>query len=305
MNSYRMNVTEDYNAIPPSTQPYVPSPYVDPRAPFQNWIQLYVSQNAGFANYQGGTVEVTRRMSHGLFFQANYTLAHDISDAQGDAPGGFVPEVLLFTPSYDQFDLRAARGNVAGMPRQRFLLTGSYQLPFGVGRQWKSGNSIVNEAFGGWNINTVTLIQSGPFLTPTISPTADQSNTNVVGRAGITVRPDATGINPNTASGENLWNINAFAPEPANAGRIGNAGVGVLNGPGTIAVSAGLSKIFPIKERARIRFEATFTNALNHTNFAPPASDVSSPSTFGILQSAQTAGQGGNRTGQLALRLDF
>ena len=41
------------------------------------------------------------------------------------------------------------------------------------------------------------------------------------------------------------------------------------------------------------------------TNFAPPASDISSPSTFGVLQSAQTAGQGGNRTGQLALRMDF
>jgi len=44
---------------------------------------------------------------------------------------------------------------------------------------------------------------------------------------------------------------------------------------------------------------------LNHTNFAPPAADISSPSTFGVLQSAQTAGQGGNRTGQLALRMDF
>jgi outer membrane receptor protein involved in Fe transport len=304
MNSYRMNVTEDYNAIPPGTQAYNPNPFVDPRAPFQNWLQLYVSQNAGFANYQGMTVEATRRMSHGLYFQANYTWAHDISDAQGDAPGGFVPEVLLFTPSYDQFDLRAARGNVAGMPRQRFLLTGSYQLPFGPGRAWKSGNAIVNGFLGGWNLNTVTLIQTGPWLTPTISPTADQSNTDVVGRAGITVRPDLNG-NPNVQSGDVLWNPNAFVPEPANAGRIGNAGVGILEGPGTIAVSAGLSKIFPIKERARIRFEATFTNALNHTNFAPPASDVSSPSTFGVLTSAQTAGQGGNRVGQVALRLDF
>jgi len=70
-------------------------------------------------------------------------------------------------------------------------------------------------------------------------------------------------------------------------------------------VSAGLSKIFQIRERLRLRFEATFTNALNHTNFAPPATYVSDPSTFGVLQSAQTAGQGGNRTGQLALRLDF
>src|SRR5580658_9456816 len=39
INSYRMNVKEAYNANPPSTQPYVPSPYVDPRAPYQNWIE--------------------------------------------------------------------------------------------------------------------------------------------------------------------------------------------------------------------------------------------------------------------------
>jgi hypothetical protein len=167
-------------------------------------------------------------------------------------------------------------------------------------------NKIVNGVLGGWNVNTVTLIQSGPFLTPTISPTLDQSNTDIVGRGGITARPDAVGTNPGSGvGGSTLWNINAFAPTPAGAGRIGNAGVGVLPGPGTIAVSAGLSKIFPIRERARFRFEATFTNALNHTNFAPPASDISNPSTFGILQSAQTAGQGGNRTGQLALRFDF
>jgi len=305
MNSYRMNVKEDYNAIPPSTQPYVPSPYVDPRAPYQNWIVLNYSANAGFANYQGLTVEATQRSSHGLSFQANYTWAHNISDAQGDAPGGFTSENLLFTPSYDQFDLRAARGNVAGMPRQRFLLTGTYQIPFGPGRSWKSNSAIVNQALGGWNINTVTLIQTGPFLTPTVSPTLDQSNTDIVGRGGITARPDNLGINPNTASGESLWNLAAFAPTPAGAGRIGNAGVGILEGPGTIAVSAGLSKTFPIRERVRIRFEATFTNALNRTNFAPPATDISNPSTFSELQSAQAAGQGGNRTGQMALRLDF
>ena len=232
MNSYRMNVKEDYNAIPPSKQPYVPSPYVDPRAPYQNWIEINYSANAGFANYQGLTLEATQRVSHGLYFQANYTWAHNISDAQGDAPNGFTSENLLFTPSYDQFDLRAARGNVAGMPRQRFLLTGTYQLPFGPGRSWKSGSGIVNQALGGWNINTVTLIQTGSFLTPTISPTLDQSNTDIVGRGGITARPDATGLAPNTQSGDTLWNVNAFAPTPAGAGRIGDAGVGILPGPG-------------------------------------------------------------------------
>jgi hypothetical protein len=35
------------------------------------------------------------------------------------------------------------------------------------------------------------------------------------------------------------FNINAFAPTPTGAGRIGNAGVGILEAPGTVAVSAG------------------------------------------------------------------
>jgi hypothetical protein len=304
MNSYRMNVKEDYNAIPPSKIPYNPSPYVDPRAPYQNWDEINYSANAGFANYQGFTVETTHRLSRGLSFQANYTWAKNLSDAQGDAPNGFTSENLLFTPSYDQFNLRAARGNIAGMPHHRFLLTGTYQLPFGRGREWSSSSKFLNTAFGGWNVNTVTLIQTGPWLTPTVSPTLDQSNTGIISRGGITARPDAIG-NPASSIPGIQWNLNAFAPTPAGAGRIGNAGVGILEGPGTIAVSAGVSKIFPIRERVRFRFEATFTNALNHTNFAPPASNISSPETFGVLQSAQTAGQGGNRVGQLALRLDF
>jgi hypothetical protein len=59
-----------------------------------------------------------------------------------------------------------------------------------------------------------------------------------------------------------------------------------------------------IREGWHLRFEATFTNALNHTNFAAPATNVSNTSTFGVLNAAQT-GDGANRTGQVALRLDF
>jgi hypothetical protein len=71
-----------------------------------------------------------------------------------------------------------------------------------------------------------------------------------------------------------------------------------------IDVDAGLAKRFNIGERVRFRFEATFTNVLNHTNFAPPATNITSPA-FGVLQSALPQGSGGNRTGQLALRMDF
>ena len=60
-----------------------------------------------------------------------------------------------------------------------------------------------------------------------------------------------------------------------------------------------------VGEGIRVRFESTFTNVLNHTNFAPPATQIDVPSTFGVLSAPQTAENAGNRTGQLALRIEF
>jgi hypothetical protein len=175
----------------------------------------------------------------------------------------------------------------------------------GQGRLWNTGSRLVNAVVGGWNLNTVTLIQTGPWLTPTISASLDTSNTNILAR-GTVLRPDLVGNpTPSNQTRNGFFNINAFAPAPANSGRMGNAGVGILEGPGTIAIAGGISKVIQLRERTHLRFEATFTNLLNHPNFAPPATNISNPSTFGILTSATTADSGGNRTGQLSLRLDF
>jgi len=51
---------------------------------------------------------------------------------------------------------------------------------------------VANAVLGGWNVSTITLIQSGPFLTPTIGRNFDQSNTNMLGRR-VNVRPDRIG----------------------------------------------------------------------------------------------------------------
>jgi hypothetical protein len=70
-------------------------------------------------------------------------------------------------------------------------------------------------------------------------------------------------------------------------------------------VNAGVANVFAIKERYRLRFEYSITNVMNHANFAPPALNVSNSATFGALNATLPQGPGGNRTGQLALRLDF
>ena len=69
--------------------------------------------------------------------------------------------------------------------------------------------------------------------------TNDQSNTNVANRGAI-LRPDA--VSTHYYAGQSraqYFNLAAFSATPVGAGRFGNAGVGILQGPGTAAVSLG------------------------------------------------------------------
>jgi hypothetical protein len=309
MHTYRLSITEDLNQIPASTTPYntgaTAGIYVDNRAPYQNWTTLYSTFNAGKANYSALEIEATHRMAKGLYYDANYTLAKNEADNQGDTPTGFAGEVNYGVPIADRFHINNDYGNQEGTRRHRVLLTGVYQLPVGEGRAFVNHNRLLDSIIGNWDINTITLLETGPWLTPSISPSLDQSNTNVVNR-GATARPDV--ISTDFYKGQSrtaYFNAAAFGFPPSNAGRFGNAGVGILQGPGTAAVSLGLAKVFPLTEAVHLRFESTFTNVLNHTNFAPPATQVDNTQTFGQLTAPTIAENAGNRTGQLALRLDF
>jgi hypothetical protein len=169
-------------------------------------------------------------------FFGNYTFAKSISNAQGtDAPTAFAGEEPYAVEIANRYNLRYDRGNVVGTPRGRFLFTGSYELPYGAGRHW-NGNSLMNGVPGGWNLSTVTLLQSGQWLTPTMNPSLDQSNTdlnNLRYQGGAVARPDCTAnAIPSNQSPSAFFDINAFAAPPANAGRFGTCLLGILQGPG-------------------------------------------------------------------------
>ncbi len=300
MNSYRMGQTVDLNQQYPSVTPNDYS-----LRPYPNWGRLLSSENLGFANYQALQTEFNKKLGHGLLFQIDHTWAKNISNAAGDAPTIFSPEVNYGITVADRFHLADNRGNVVGTRQQRVLVSGIYQLPFGKNRSFLTKmNSVGNAVLGGWEVSTVTMWETGPHLTPITSPSFDTANLNLVFR-GAALRPDCVG-NPIPANQtvDQYFNIAAFNPVPA-PGRIGDCGVGSLVGPATTAIAGGLSKTFQLRERVRLRFEATFTNLPNHPNFAPPPVDVSAPATFGKITTVQSAENSGNRTGQLALRLDF
>jgi len=298
-NSYRMSQTVDLNQVQPSTI----SPNPNPR-PYLNWGRILSSENEGQVNYEGLQTELNHRSRGGLTLQASHVWAKSLGNVGGDAPTTFSPEVIYGTPVANRFDLSANRGNIAAVRRHRVLVSAVYQLPFGNGRPLLNHMRRVSEAFlGGWSFSTISLWQTGPFLTPMTSPSYDTGNLNLVYR-GAFQRPDCVG-NGNLAnpSPSDYFNLSAFNPVPA--GPVGSCRVGSLVGPGTVAIAAGLSKTFALGERVRMKFESTFTNLPNHLNYAPPSTDVSSPSTFGKLTSVQTAENAGNRTGQVALRIEF
>ena len=122
---------------------------------------------------------------------------------------------------------------------------------------------------------------------------------------GAILRPDCGVGDPNKRSPGVYFNINAFQPTPAGAGRFGSCGLGILQGPDLINFNSGLAKTVALRERYKLRFEASFTNVFNRSNFAPPQTNISNSGTFGALTTVLPQGSGGNRTGQMALRLDF
>ena len=159
MSNYRLPVTIDLNQIAASTIPWdtgrPAGTFVDSRAPYQNWTLLMSSENLGHSSYNAGVIEIGQKLRNGLAFNANYTLAKNLSDAQGsDAPTVFAGEEAYAVEIANRFDVRSNRGNVVATPRNRALISGTYQLPFGSGRTWK-GSHVMDAIFGDWDLSTV------------------------------------------------------------------------------------------------------------------------------------------------------
>lgn len=294
---------------------------------FPNFYQITDRSTSAQADYQSMQAEFTRRTSNGLTFTTAYTLAKNLSDNQGSAgnfnSAGFVDEQGGYSAT-DSFNRHLDYGNVAATRRHRWLTTAIYELPVGRGRMF--GNSmprVADALVGGWQLSNIVLVQSGPFLTAYfpagfIDPSGTGSGTYV---GGANQRPDRIAdANSGPRTRDHFFNTNAFAcPGSANPasvatcdvgvgslpiGRYGTEAVGDLRGPGTVNWSTGVSKSFQIVEGLRLRAEGTFTNVLNHTNLADPGLDLTS-SSFGKITQARGSDFGGNRTGQVSLRVEF
>ncbi len=179
-HSVGLNGLVNYNQQHASTTPYSPS-----RRPYPAFNRVDLWEQVGFASYEAFQADATRRFARGLFFQGSYVFSKNVGNA-GSAFGGqggllFAPEALPNVIT-DRFNSRLDRGILAGSRANRFLFTGIYELPWGKGRRFANRlPAFPNALLGGWDLSTITLLESGPFQTA-VTRMPDQSNTGA-GRA--------------------------------------------------------------------------------------------------------------------------
>jgi hypothetical protein len=291
--------------------------------PFPAWSHVRCRCAGAISTYESMQTEVIHKYSYGLTLQSTWTWARNLSDTESWPRSGFDGEIT--GDAMNQYNLRGDYGNVGGTRKHRWITTLVEELPVGKGRRFLgNANGVVDGILGGWQLSTIFLAETGPFDTPFM-----QFDSSGNANFGFN-RPDLAG-NPNNVhhTSTQWWNPNVFACPGGNAGqdftpgtvvidtnqcnvigRFGNASVGSLVGPGTVTWNLGLSKRFHVTERIAFKFESSFTNVLNHSNFDDPRNNLTEGGSsglglFGKVLATRLGDAGGNRVGQLALRIEF
>ncbi|HWC96912.1 MAG TPA: TonB-dependent receptor [Candidatus Sulfopaludibacter sp.] len=260
------------------------------RRPYPIFGTINYADNGGNMLYSGLQTQVQRRFSRGLLFSSTWTWAKEISDADeiDDFELGYTIE--------DTYNRRRDRGNVYSVPRHQWINQALYDLPLGKGK-----------LLSGWQINTLLNFSTGNWYTPVISG-PDPTNTRQT-----TLRPDlitSTIAMPKTL---NQWFDPSAFGTPAN-GLWGNAGRGIIEGPGYVLCNFSLQKTVRIEKWGALQFVASFQNVLNHVNYGEPTgggSPLQSQTTVNnsnagkITSTAVFPPAGSPRIGQLAIRWNF
>jgi hypothetical protein len=298
----------------------------DLRTPYLGFLAGGLQGTAydGISNYNSWQTTVRKQFSSGFSFQLAYTYSKSLTNIYNSTANSNLST-----------DMRQQYGPSNFNRPQRVVINYSWDLPLGTHR------GVLGKITEGWNLAGVTTVQGGVPTTviDTRGGTAyGTSSTSVEGgysRAQMCPGkaynniPSSGGIKQRlggNSGGPGYWSPTAFCaptvigdPEPIfnpatggfttlrSATEFGNAGVGILMGPGQFNFDSALLKTTRIREGQSLQFRAEFFNVFNHAQFAfTGLKNVNSFAPDGRATDAEIRGTSVNpRVIQLGLKYIF
>jgi hypothetical protein len=238
----------------------------------------FVSGNTSraWSNYNALNVRVERRYTSGLSILGVYTW----SKAMG----------IRATDNWTVMDIDNIRNNYGPVNdyTHNAVISYIYDLPFG-----RNLRGLPNYILGGWQVNGITTFRSGQALSLSSPVSNNRGN-----RAGN--RPDRIGngnLPVDQRRVERWFDTSAFR-DPV-LGTYGNAGDGILRGPGLVNWDVSVFKNFRVREGTTLQLRWEMFNSFNNVNLNNPSVNTGD-ARFARISGAATA-----REMQAGLKLRF
>ena len=262
-----MNYSINTNKPAPSLEPFSAS-----RRVFTQFVTTSFWRDNGAGNYNALQFKVNRRMGD-VQMDAHYTYSSNMSN------------MLNRENPYAQLLWNREAFN----SRHRSVINISWDIPVGRGKKaLTNAPGVVDAILGGWKLSWISFLQSGQFFSPSFSG-ADPSNTNSFG--GLPDRINDGNLSAGSREITRWFDASAFAPPPA--GRFGNSGLNILEGPGWNLHHLGMLKRFNITENVTFMLQGLFQNLPNHPHYRNPAANISRSGQVGIITGTKGGTSGG------------
>jgi hypothetical protein len=274
----------------------LPSPYLSGNPDLTSKITQISGTDVGASQkYNSWQTTLRKRFSMGLEYSIAYTWQKGMSDSIGYyGEGGQAGGQSAYMQNL--YDRRAEWGPTYFDVKHNFVSSFVYEMPWGrkkhFGANW---HPAVDAVLGGWQLGGIFSAHTGFPLT--IKDSQDRSGTIARSfRANVNGKPnDPHQIGPG---------VLFLDPTPYSvpaAGTFGNAGVGIVSGPGMTRFDMSLGKKFMLPgEKRWFEFRAEAFNLTNSPIFNSPASQTITAATFGQIRSST-----GERNIELAAKFYF
>ena len=133
-------------------------PVFPPARKARQFDNLYQWQNQAHSTYNGLSLALRRRLANDIEFSANYTLSKAIDDASD-----------FDEQPQNPYALRKERALSANDQRQRFVFSGTFDLPFGDEDEpgaTRKQHSLATDVFGNIEVAPILTIGSGRPVDP-------------------------------------------------------------------------------------------------------------------------------------------